>query len=397
MIIIILCLIFTNPKTTPNTQLIVKTGMENLISNDFAPLQGKTIGLVTNHTAVDSKGTHLIDHLTKRPDILLKVVMAPEHGFKGVLDQENIQDSVDPKTGLRIHSLYGATRKPTHEMLEGIDLLLFDIQDIGVRFYTYQTTLLYAMEACSRQKIEIMVLDRPNPIGGTRFLGPPIDEDLFSFTGAFPLPILPGMTMGELASMFAGELFPQLKLTIIPCENWERSMTYEKTGLLWTSPSPNMRNLTQAFLYPAIGLLEYTNLSVGRGTDTPFECFGAPWVDPVAFVQKLNQRAIPGVFFVPYFFTPEQGPYKQERCGGIHIFLRDAQAFDPVDCSYTLFRLLCSEYPTQYQPENYLRLLANKRTFSMLKTQAPLSEIRKLEADYLAEFSTLRKKYLLYP
>jgi uncharacterized protein YbbC (DUF1343 family) len=308
-----------------------------------------------------------------------------------------VPDSVDKISGLTVFSLYGKHRKPTPEMLKGVDLLLFDIQDIGVRFYTYQTTMLLAMQACQEQHIEFMVLDRPNPLGGIHVRGPLLDKTRFSFTGSFSMPVVHGMTMGEMAGMFRAERFPGLTLSVILCSGWKREATFEQTGLLWINPSPNMRNLTQAKLYPAIGMLEYTNISVGRGTDTPFERIGAPWISPVSFAKRLNDTKITGLSFIPFYFTPDSGPYAHERCGGVQIFLNPAEPFDPILWSYTLFRTLRRSYPNDYKGDKYIKLLGNQKTFEALLSSTPVKEIRSREKRELTEFLRRRKKHMLYP
>ena len=377
-------------------QLQVSSGLDQLIASGFEPLKNKSIAVLTNHSAVDKNGLHLLEHLKNQDGIRIKAILSPEHGFYGDFDQENIPDSKHPETGVRIFSLYGDTRKMTAGMLKDVDLLLFDIQDIGVRFYTYQTTLLYAMEACAEFGIPFTVLDRPNPIGGNRFYGPSLDANRVSFTGAFPMPVIHGMTMGELAKMFHGEKAMKLQLDVILCGNWKRSMLFHETGLLWVNPSPNMRNLTQAILYPAIGLLERTNLSVGRGTDEPFERFGAPWIQPNSFARTLNSMGLKGVAFVPFFFTPSSGPYKDESCGGVHILLKDERVFDPIQVSYSIFRLLIRMYPTCYKPDKFISLLANQEAYEGCIGPSDLSVVRASERKYLKEFKKIRKAYLLY-
>jgi len=371
--------------------------MDRLLESECAQLDGKRIAVLTNHTAIDGNGVHLIEHLLKSPNTQIVSILAPEHGFFGKLDQEHIPDSQHAGSGLKIFSLYGETRKPTPQMLEGVDLLLFDIQDIGVRFYTYATTLLYAMEVCDTLGLEVLVLDRPNPLGGVRVTGPMLDTDKYSMTGSFPMPVVHGMTMGEMALMFRGERFTKLKLRVIECRKWNRTLSFEKTGLLWINPSPNMRNLRQAQLYAAIGLLEFTNVSVGRGTDTPFEVFGAPWIEPCNFVTALKQKSIQGVAFVPTFFTPTSGPYAHERCGGMQILLEDPETLDPIDFSYKLYRLLKERYPENYKSERYIRLLANQQALDLLnRPSEPLVKVRSSEQSDLESFMKTRGKYLIY-
>ena len=374
----------------------VETGLDVLVAEDFAPLKGKTVAVLTNHSALDRHGRHLTDHLIGRKDFELKAFLAPEHGFAGKLDREGIAHGTDARTGLTVYSLYGKTKEPTAEMLDGVDVLLFDIQDIGTRFYTYQTTMLYAMRVCARLKVAVMVLDRPNPIGGERVAGPVLDADRFSFTGSFPMPVGHGMTLGETALMFQAEEKLDLDLKVIACKGWRRDQRFDETGLMWINPLPNMRNLKQALLYPAIGLLEFTNLSVGRGTDAPFEHFGAPWLQPVAFCKRLNAADLPGVRFVPHHFTPESGPYKGERCGGVWLSLRDAETWEPVRTSYVIYRTLQQMYPDDYRGERYLRLLGNARSFEQLNKDVPIDNILAREAKERTRFMKIRGKHLLY-
>ncbi len=374
----------------------VQTGLDRLAAGRFAPLQGKTIGVLTHAAAVDREGRHITQVLADGEGFHIKAWFSPEHGFESKLDQATIPDQKEAVSGAIIYSLYGKTRKPTPAMLEGIDLMLLDVQDVGVRFYTYQTTLLYAMEACAAAGVDMLVLDRPNPIGGTRCEGPMLDADRLSFVGRFPMPLIHGMTMGEIARMFQAENKIAIEPRVQKMAGWRRDMLFEETGLPWVNPSPNMRNPNQALLYPAIGLLETTNLSVGRGTDTPFERLGAPWIEPVSLCAKLNAARLPGVRFVPHFFTPESGPYHGQRCGGLQILLRDPRGFDPITTGYRLFQTLRLEYAKDYETGGLIRLLGNQKTLEMLMTGVPIAEIRMKERQELKAFRSLRKRYLSY-
>jgi len=373
----------------------VETGLDFMVASRFASLKGKTVAILTNHSALDRTGKHLVDLLPTNRDFHLKAFLAPEHGFQGRLDRENLADGEEETTGCTIYSLYGKNRKPSAAMLAGVDVLLFDIQDIGTRFYTYQTTMLYAMQACAEFGVDFMVLDRPNPLGGLRCEGPVLDSDLRSFVGAFPMPVLHGMTMGELATLFQAQLGLNLKLTVVPCKGWRRDWLFDRTGLVWIDPSPNIRNLKQAILYPAIGLLEYTNLSVGRGTDTPFEHFGAPWLEAVPLARKLNAAGLAGIRFVPHFFVPESGPYKGESCGGVYLMLTDARTFDPILTSYTIFQMLHQQ--AAYAGERYLKLLGNRRSFEALMKGEEPAQIRQQEQQQIDLFREKRRAALLYP
>ena len=271
----------------------VLTGLDVLVRDNFQPLAGRKIGLITNHTGVDRDGRSIIELLVKAPDVKLVALFSPEHGLKGALD-EKVGDTTDALSGLKVYSLYGKTSRPTPEMLEGVDTLVYDIYDIGTRFYTYPATLGYAMEEAGKRGIRVVVLDRPNPITGTRVFGPLNDRD-GQFTAYHTVPLVHGMTIGELAQMFNTERKLNVDLQVIKMEGWRRSLWYDDTLLPWISPSPNMRSLTEATLYPAIGMLEACNLSVGRGTDTPFERIGAPWLDGRQLALRLNSLGLKGV------------------------------------------------------------------------------------------------------
>jgi uncharacterized protein YbbC (DUF1343 family) len=262
--------------------------------------------------------------------VQLAALFSPEHGFEGKLDVSKIGDTKDVSTGLKVHSLYGETRRPTAEMLADIDTVVFDIQDIGARFYTYVSTMGEAMQAAAESKKRFVVLDRPNPIGGIAVAGPMLDRGKESFVGFHRLPVRHGMTIGELARLFKAELKLDLELEVIACEGWQRGDLWDATGLAWINPSPNMRSLTQALLYPGIGLLETTNLSVGRGTDTPFEVIGAPWLDGRKLAAALASRNIPGVTFVPVAFTPASSKFAEKPCGGVNIIITDRERFEPL-------------------------------------------------------------------
>lgn len=377
----------------PDTQVL--TGIDVLVRDRFAPLAGRRVGLITNHTGLDRRGRSTIDLLYNAGNLKLVKLFSPEHGIRGVLDSR-VSDSVDEKTGLHIYSLYGETRRPTVEMLKDIDTLVFDIQDIGARFYTYITTLGYAMEEAAKHGIKVVVLDRPNPINGVDTEGPPLEKGLESFTGYHQLPVRHGMTVGELARMFNDERKIGADLTVIKLEDWRREQWLDSTGLTWVNPSPNMRSLTQATLYPGIGLLETTNLSVGRGTDTPFEVIGAPWIDGQALAAALNARRIPGARFVPIRFTPRSSVFANEACGGINIIITNRSVFKPVACGIEIACQLRKLYPDNWKIDNYIRLLANRAVFEDLRSGKSSAEIISSWDSALNEFRNRRQKYLLY-
>jgi len=282
---------------------MVLTGIDVLEREEFKTIAGLRIGLVTNHTGQDRYGRQTIDVLHRASNVQLVALFSPEHGIRGVAD-EKVSDTKDESTGLPIYSLYGDTRRPTADQMKNIDAFVFDIQDIGTRFYTYISTLGYVMEEAAKGQKPVIVLDRPNPIGGLDVEGPIADADKFSFTAYYSIPVRHGLTIGELAQLFNADKKLRCDLRVVKMDGWQRAMWFDATSLTWVNPSPNMRSLTQATLYPGIGLLETSNLSVGRGTDTPFEVVGAPWIDPQELAQALNARNIPGVRFVPLRFTP---------------------------------------------------------------------------------------------
>src|SRR5438876_5094671 len=296
-----------NENTVADAQVL--TGIDALERDGFKQLNGMRIGLVTNQTGRDRSGRSTIDALFKAPSVKLVALFSPEHGIHGLAD-EKVSDTKDDQTGLPIYSLYGETRRPKPEQLKEIDALVYDIQDIGARFYTYTATLGYVMEEAAKAKLPVFVLDRPNPINGVDVEGPPADADKLSFIAYHPIPVRHGLSVGELARLYNEERHIGADLRVIKMENWRRAMWFDATGLVWINPSPNMRSLTEAALYPGVGLLETTNLSVGRGTDTPFEVIGAPWLDGPRLATYLNARRIPGVRFIPLRFTPKSSVFK---------------------------------------------------------------------------------------
>jgi uncharacterized protein YbbC (DUF1343 family)/CubicO group peptidase (beta-lactamase class C family) len=303
----------------------VLNGIDVLRAEGFERLRGRSVGLVTNHTGIARDGASTIDLLARAPGVKLLALFSPEHGIRGDLD-EAVPESRDERTGLPVYSLYGRTERPTDQMLAGIDTIVFDIQDAGVRFYTYETTMAYVMEEAAKRKIRMVVLDRVNPIDGFTIEGPALDAALRSFVGYFPLPVRHGLTMGELARLFNAENRIGADLTVVPVEGWRRDRWFDQTGLPWVNWSPNLRNMNAAALYPGVALVEGTNVSVGRGTDTPFEQFGAPWMDGVKLAAALNARRIPGVGFYPTSFTPSAGAFKGERCSGVFVLVTDRTA-----------------------------------------------------------------------
>jgi uncharacterized protein YbbC (DUF1343 family)/CubicO group peptidase (beta-lactamase class C family) len=373
----------------------VLTGIDVLERDKFQPLAGMRIGLVTNQTGRNRAGRSTIDVLFNAPGVKLVALFSPEHGIRGAAD-EKVSDSKDEQTGLPIFSLYGETRKPKPEQLQNLDAIVFDIQDIGARFYTYISTLGNVMEIAGQEHRPVFVLDRPNPIGGVDVEGPIADADKLTFTSYHPIPVRHGMTIGELAKFFNQERNFNCDLRVVEMDGWRRSMWLDETNLTWVSPSPNMRSLTEATLYPGIGLLETTNVSVGRGTDTPFELLGAPWIDGQQLSAYLNARGIPGVRFVPVRFTPTTSVFKGEECSGVNIIVTDRDKFHAVMNGLEIAVALHNLYPTQWKVDSYLRLLSNADTLAKLKQGATPVEIARSWADPLAQFRKARERVLIY-
>jgi uncharacterized protein YbbC (DUF1343 family) len=374
----------------------VLTGIDVLRADGFSLLKGKRLGLVTNHTGRARDGTTTIDLLHAAKTHTLTALFSPEHGIRGILEA-SVSSTTDEKTGLPIHSLYGDTRRPTEAMLRGIDTLVIDLQDVGARFYTYMTTMAYAMEEAAKRKISVVILDRPNPINGFLFEGPTLDKSEVGFTGYFPaMPIRHGMTLGELAKLFDGENRIGVDLTVVPMKNWQRDEWFDQTGLPWINPSPNMRNLLQATLYPGIGAIEGTNLSVGRGTDTPFEQFGAPWIDGVQLSDALNARGITGVSFYPVRFTPTASKYAREECQGVFLVVTDRLALRPVRLGVEIAAMLHKLYGAKFDLESAARLFGSKEDISGIRAGDDPQAIAAKWAAGEAKWRLLRAKYLLY-
>jgi len=376
--------------------IVVLNGIDVLEKENFKSLEGMRIGLVTNHTGRNLQGKRTIDVLFEAKNLKLVALFSPEHGIRGELDQEKIADTIDERTGLQVYSLYNETRRPKPEQLKDLDAIVFDIQDIGTRFYTYITTLLYVMEEAGKAGKTVVVLDRPNPINGLDVEGPLADQDKLSFVVPHVLPVRHGMTVGELAQMFKEQRKITVDLKVIKMQGWTRSMWFDETTQTWINPSPNMRNLTQATLYPGIGLLETTNLSVGRGTDTPFEIIGAPWIDAQRLALYLNQRNIPGVRFVPVQFVPKSSTFKGEKCNGVNIIITNRQVFQPVRTGIEIAVALRKLFPSEWKIENYNRLLANGAAFEKIKLAESPENIEKSWQEELNQFKKIRALFLLY-
>ncbi len=383
------------PQPAPPEQQVL-TGIDVLERDGFRQLRGRNVGLITNHTGINQRWVSTVHLLNKAPHVNLVALFSPEHGFEGKLDVARINDARDTRTGLKIFSLYGETRQPTAEMMQGIDTFVFDIQDIGTRFYTYISTMGLAMRAAAEQKIRFVVLDRPNPINGINVQGPLLDAGSESFVGFHRMPVRHGMTVGELARMFNEELQLKLDLQVIRLEGWRRADYFDATGLPWVNPSPNMRCLTQALLYPGIGLLETTNLSVGRGTDTPFEIVGAPYIDGVQLARALNSLELPGVRFLPIRFTPRSSQFQNELCGGINIVITQRNRFQPLLTGLQLAATLQRLYPHQWDTKRLNRLLSHKATYDALRDGQPIDVIRAGYHRELEQFRARRQRFLIY-
>ena len=373
----------------------VGTGIDVLAAKKFTPLAGLRVGLITNHSGVDAAGRRTIDLLAKASKVKLMSIFSPEHGLFGNVD-EKIPHAKEPVTGLPVYSLYGQVNRPTEKMLEALDGLAFDIQDSGVRFYTYATTMAYAMEAAAKRGILFYVLDRPNPINSSVVQGPILDKDLQSFAGYFPMPVRHGMTVGELAQMFNAENQIGAKLNVIPMQGYKRTDWYDETGLPWVNLSPNLRTLAQTTLYPGVAMVEGANVSVGRGTSSPFELLGAPWISGRDLAAYLNSRKIQGIRFLPVDFMPNGSRYERQLCNGVQAILLDRQALDSTALGVEIASALYRLYPRNFQLDKCLLMIGSYEVIRAIKNgQDPNSIVLNWQSP-LADFRNLRSKYLLY-
>ena len=383
--------------SSPQSSSIVLPGIDVLVRDDFKQLKGRRVGLITNHTGLDRDGRRTVDLLYNARDIELVALFSPEHGIAGTLDHDGIKNARDDATGLPVHSLYdGDVRRPKKEHLEGIDTLVFDIQDIGSRFYTYMSTMAWAMEAAADHDLKFVVLDRPNPIGGVAVEGPVADAGRESFVGCHTIPVRHGMTVGEVARMYREERDVKVDLEIVEVEGWRRGDYWDATGLTWVNTSPNMRSLTEAVLYPGMGLWETTNISVGRGTDTPFEVLGAPWIDGKQLAAELNAAGLKGVRFIPIEFTPDDSKFKGRKCGGINVTITDRSAIDSVAIGIELATTLRRLYPLDWQATRADRLLINAEVYNAILDGADRAAIEALYRPELEEFLERREEFLIY-
>jgi uncharacterized protein YbbC (DUF1343 family)/CubicO group peptidase (beta-lactamase class C family) len=377
----------------------VLTGIDVLESQDFELLKGKRIGVLTNQTGVDSSGRRTIDVLAHAPRVQLTTIFSPEHGVTGELDVTHVGNSRDAATGIPVYSVYGGTdqaRRPPLDILKQLDAVVFDLQDAGVRYYTYETTLGYFLEAAAKAGIQLIVLDRPNPISGTLVQGPVSEAGRENFNNYGLVPVRNGMTLGELAQMFNSERNIHAKLTVVAMQGWMRGDWLDSTGVEWINPSPNLRSLTAAALYPGVGLIEGTNISVGRGTDTPFEVLGAPWINARELAAYLNAREIPGVRFVPITFTPTSSNYSGQPCHGLNIVLTDREFLDAPELGMELAAALLKLYPGQYHIEKIQDILASKAVYDeLVRGEDP----HRMDLDWqndLLNFEKVRERYLIY-
>jgi len=388
------------PATSASGTLAVQSvmnGIDVLERDKFKQLEGLKIGLVTNHTGRNLAGKQTIDILYEAKNIKLTAMFAPEHGIRGELDTEKIDDSKDEKTGLPVYSLYkDGMRRPKPEQTATIDAFVYDIQDIGARFYTYTATLKNVLEEAAKAGKPVFVLDRPNPITGTMVEGSLADEDKLSFIAAHTTPVRYGLTIGELGQMMNAERKIGADLRVIKMEGWSRSMWFDETGQTWVNPSPNMRSLTEATLYPGIGLLETTNVSVGRGTDTPFEVVGAPYIDGQRLAAYLNGRNIKGVRFVPIRFKPNASVFKDEHLGGVNILVTDRNALNSYGMGIEIAAALRKLYTAEWQVDRYARLLVNAEILDMVKRGESPENIEKAANAKKDEFIRRRAGYLIY-
>jgi len=374
----------------------IRTGIDVLEEEDFASLSGLRVGLITNRTGIDANGKRSIDRLHKAQNVKLVAIFSPEHGLSCKADKK-VPSSIDHATGLPIYSLYGKSRRPTEGMLEGIDALVFDIQSAGVRFYTYITTMGYAMEEAAERGISFYVLDRPNPLNGVSVQGPVMDADLKSFTGYFPLPVRHGMTVGELAKLFNKENDIGVDLNVIKMQGYKRSYWFDETGLQWINPSPNLRSLKEAILYPGVALAEGANVSVGRGTVTPFEVLGAPWVRGKELANYLNKRNISGVSFKPLSFTPRSSRYKNKKCYGIRIILEDRDSLNAPLLGIEIISALNRLYSKHFKLNQTIGLVGSHEILQSIKNGTDPAVIVSKWQDKLNQFRDIRARYLIYP
>ncbi len=392
------------------TATSVRVGADVLLHDQLELIAGKDVGLITNHSALLSNGEHLVDALVRQSEVRIRALFGPEHGIRGKApDRKSIGHELDPVTGIPVYSLFGTITKPTRQMLRGIDILVFDIQDVGARFYTYSTTLALTMEAAAEQGIPYLVLDRPNPIGGVHVEGPVLEKTLRSFVGWLPLPVVHGLTMGELAAMINGEGWLRKNrmvcLSIIRMKGWRRRWTYDRTNLRWINPSPSIRSLQTALVYPGTCFIEGTNVSEGRGTEHPFEQIGAPWIRGKVLTAKLRSLHLPGVRFASTSFTPHStrtvttdSKFEGTRCEGVFLKVTDRNRFQPVKTGICLLHALQVLYPAQFtmRSRRLDELTGTRFVREAIRGRIDPSEIVERWKSAEDEFALKRREYLLY-
>jgi uncharacterized protein YbbC (DUF1343 family) len=380
----------------------VLNGIDVLAAEGFTRLRGKRVGVLTNQTGRDRNGDRTIDLVAKAPGVTLAAIFSPEHGATGTLDMAEIGHTKDAATGITVFSLYGSTdasRRPTGEMLRGLDAVVIDIQDVGVRFYTYSATLLYMLEAVAGTNRDVIVLDRPNPISGV-FVQGAVADMAPAFISPHPLPVRHGMTIGELATMYVSERKLAAQLSVVKMQGWQRGDWFDATGQMWVNPSPNIRSLTEATLYPGVAQIEYSNISVGRGTNTPFEVVGASWISPVRareLAEYLNARRIAGVRFVPTTFTPTASVDAGKLCSGVNLIVTDRYPLEAAELGIELASALKKLFPSDFQLAPSAPLIANQLVVEGLKAGHDPRRIAEEWQDGLDAFKAIRQKYLLYP
>lgn len=373
----------------------VRTGIDVLEAQDFAPLRDLRVGLLTNRSGVDSAGQRSIDVLFNTPTLTLKALFSPEHGL-AANREGRIGDDRDARTGLPVYSLYGTNRRPTPAMFDELDAVVVDLQDVGARFYTYASTLAYVMEAAAERGLQVVVLDRPNPLNGAKVQGPLLDAERRGFTGYWPLPLRHGLTLGEFARLFRAEANIAVKLTVIPMQGYQRQQWYDDTGLPWLPPSPNLTNLAATTLYPGVGLIEGAEVSVGRGTATPFELVGAPWINARQLTAELGQLQLTGVHFVAADFTPVTSRYAGEICHGVRIEVTDRDALDTPALGLALAATLYRLYPQHFSLNKILGSLGNQASLDALRAGVAPREIIAGWREAIGAFQARRAPYLLY-
>lgn len=406
MMVMVICLVipFTHivmadqPDEGDSQSDTFQLGVEKLLNDDIHLISDKNVGLITNPTGVDQELNSIVDRFHEHEDINLVALYGPEHGVRGDAQAgDYVESYTDERTGLPVYSLYGDTRKPSPEMLEDVDVLVFDIQDVGTRFYTYIYTMAYVMEAAAENDIEMVVLDRPNPIGGVDVSGPVLDPDYASFVGLYPIPLRHGMTVGELALFFNKEFDIDADLQVVTMDGWNRAEDYEQTPLEWVLPSPNMPTLDTAYVYSGAALIEGTNVSEGRGTTKPFELIGAPFIDGDTLSASLNDANLEGVIFRAAYFTPQSSKHSGNLSGGVEIHVTNTETYDPVKAGLTIVKTLQDLYPNEFEMTSFFdQLIGNGWVREMILNDASIDDIEAEWADELAEFKNTRENYLLY-